>query len=149
MNPLRTPKNADEHAYMRGRKAQNLARAIHNQNENWFWIKLSATGRKWTRQAQWGYRIFDFWCHDLGVAVEVDGPEHRKSWGAHRDEYNLRRSGILVLRVRNGNEEDAAAALQAISTAETWTARKERLRITGNTKRARRRLINGQQDLSL
>ena len=35
--------------------------------------KLAATGHRWSRQAIWGKRIFDFWCATLGIAVEVDG----------------------------------------------------------------------------
>jgi very-short-patch-repair endonuclease len=149
MKPLHRPTNAAEHAYMRERAAQNLARAASNPNENWFWRKLEATGKSWTRQAQWGYRIFDFWCHEIGTAVEVDGPEHRAAYDAYRDEYNLRRSGILVLRVKNLNEADATTALAVIAQAETWADRKARLGIVGNTKQARNRLVSPQQEFLL
>lgn len=90
--------------------------------------KLSLTGRKWTRQAMWGYRLFDFWCHELGIAVEVDGPEHNQEYDVARDRYNYFRSGILVLRVRNFNEADADKAIKAIESSEAWKTRKEKLK---------------------
>ncbi len=56
-------------------------------------------------------RIFDFFCSELGVVVEVDGPEHNEDWDTFRDEGTFRSSSIVVLRVRNRNEEDAAEAV--------------------------------------
>lgn len=147
MKPLRWTNDADAHRYMKERQNQNLARSARNPNENWMGEKLATTGRKWRRQAQWGYRLFDFWCHELGIAVEVDGPEHRIDYDNHRDEYNYRRSAILVLRVRNQNEEDAAAVLGIIASSCTWSERRQQLGIDGHTKRARRRLVSGQPDL--
>ena len=132
---------------MRSRQEQNVRCTASNPNENWLEERLSTTGYKWTRQACWGYRIFDFWCHELGIAVESDGPEHDKQYDAYRDEYNMRRSGILVLRVRNRNEEDVKNALSVIAAAERWKARRERLGLNVNTKAGRRHLVSGQQGL--
>jgi very-short-patch-repair endonuclease len=147
MKPLRWATNAEQAAYMRQRKAENLARALVNSNENWLLEKLQRTGFKWTRQATWGYRIFDFWCHELGIAIESDGPEHNQDYDAHRDEYNMRRSGILVLRVRNRNELDAAAAIVAVAQAETWKERRAKLGLNAHTKAGRRHLVSNQQSL--
>lgn len=147
MKQLRWPVNAEQAAYMRMRQEQNQQRSNHNPNENWFAAKLDATGRAWTRGAVWGYRVFDFWCHELGVAIEVDGPEHRPDYDAYRDEYNLRRSGIVVLRVRNRNEEDAARAIEAIGNATTWSARREALGLHARSKKGRRKWVSGQDDL--
>ena len=147
MKPLRWPTNGKEAAYMNERKEQNSRRAVKNPNENWLAERLSTTGYKWTRQASWGYRIFDFWCHELGIAVESDGPEHDTQYDEYRDEYNFRRSGILVLRVRNRNEDDAKAVLSEIAAAETWKARRERLGLNVKTKAGRRHLVSGQQEL--
>ena len=147
MKPLRWPTNADEAAYMRQRKQENTDRSVFNGNENWLAQKLESSGRKWTRQANWGYRIFDFWCHELGIAVESDGPEHNSTYDAHRDEYNFRRSGIVVLRVRNRNEVDVCAALAMIAKAETWKERRGTLGLDANTKAGRRHLVTGQQGL--
>ncbi len=147
MKPLRWPTNAEDAAYMKGRQEQNVRRALANPSENWLEERLNTTGYKWTRQASWGHRIFDFWCHELGIAVESDGPEHDQRYDAHRDEYNLRRSGIVVLRVRNRNEKDANVALSAIATAEPWNVRREKLRLNAHTKAGRRHLVSGQQGL--
>jgi len=106
--------------YWKERRAASAA----NPNELWMKAKLDTTGLQWTRQAQWGWRLFDFWCHELGIAVEVDGPEHDQAKDAKRDAYNLKRSGILVLRVRNQNEGDAAKALADIQAACTWQERR-------------------------
>lgn len=141
MKPLNWPSNAEQAAYMRMRKDQNIGRSLRNPNENWMALKLNATVRKWTRQATWGMRLFDFWCAELGIAVEVDGPEHREDYDAYRDEYNFRRSGIVVLRVRNLNEEDAEKALAAISREVTWKERREALGIHKGSKKDRRRLV--------
>ena len=112
---------------MRERQTQNMAHALRNISENWMLEKLEKTGHKWTRQAQWGYRIFDFWSHALGIAVEVDGLTHNKSYDAQRDEYNYQTSGIVILRVNNLDERDASAALEYIGSSCTWNERREQL----------------------
>jgi very-short-patch-repair endonuclease len=147
MKQLRWPVNAEQAAYMRMRQEQNQARSNQNQNENWFAAKLESTRKAWTRGAVWGYRVFDFWCHELGVAVEVDGPEHRPDYDGYRDDYNFGRSGIIVLRVRNRNEDDAARALQAIHAATTWAVRREQLGLHARSKKGRRKWVSGQDDL--
>src|SRR5262249_18630847 len=84
---------------MRVRQRQNLQR--RSKAELWMAQHLKKTGIKWKRQAIWGRRIFDFWSHALGIAIEVDGPEHRKKIDEYRDAYNLHRSGIIIIRVKN------------------------------------------------
>ena len=129
VNKLKWPTKTEEHAYMKERQEQNKVLSKRNPNENWMRDKLSATGLKWTRQAQWGYRIFDFWNRELGIAVEVDGLSHNKVYDSIRDDYNYRRSGILVLRVKNMNEDDVAEALSRIAHADTWWDRRRKLNI--------------------
>lgn len=126
---------------MRMRKAQNLHMALRNPNENWLAEKLVDTKVSWSRQATWGCRIYDFWSHELGIAVETDGPEHNKRYDAMRDEYNYRRSGIVVLRLRNKNDADLATVLEKIASAMTWEERREKLGLNENTKKARRRWL--------
>lgn len=121
------PTRKEDHEYLRERQRQNRVLAVKNPNENWMLEKLRASGRKWTRQAIWGYRIFDFWCAEVGIAVEVDGPEHNRERDRIRDERNYWTSGIVVLRVRNRNEEDAARCLKAIAEARSWNARRAHL----------------------
>lgn len=139
MKPLQMPSNREEHAYMLMRKTQNVKRALVNPNENWMWKKLQKTTYKWSRQARYGYRIFDFWCHRLGVAIEVDGPEHNEQWDVYRDEYNFRHSGIIVLHVHNLDEEQADRVIGLIDRLDTWQRRKSRLGLRGKRKKSRRK----------
>jgi very-short-patch-repair endonuclease len=118
---------------MRVRQRQNLQR--RSKAELWMAEHLSKTGVKWTRQAIWGRRIFDFWSHDLGIAIEVDGPEHKKKVDDYKDAYNLHRSGVIVIRVKNFNEDDAQMALEKIlNCKENWKARRKRLGLRGSGK---------------
>jgi hypothetical protein len=106
---------------------------------------LEKTGHTWTRQARWGYRLFDFWCCPLGVAVEVDGPEHKQDYDSYRDEYIFRRSGIVVLRVPNRDEAAASRMLLDLGALGPHGDRKEVLGISGNTKKERRSLLSQPQ----
>lgn len=121
---MRWPTNKEEHAYMKGRKEENKAKSARNKAENWMAEKLEETEYKWSMQTQWGYRVFDFWNHYLGIAIEVDGDSHDPEYDRVRDEYNLKKSAIKVIRVRNFNEEDAKAALKEISISECWNDRR-------------------------
>lgn len=149
MKPLRWQTNHEQAEYMRQRKAENVLRTKDNPNELWMAEKLKSTGFRFNRQATWGYRIFDFWCAVLGVAVEVDGLEHDAAYDHYRDEYNFRRSGLVVLRVRNRNETDAARALQLIAKAGTWKERRHILGLDESTKKARRKWTDLPENVSL
>ncbi len=121
--------NKEQHAYMKMRKEQNHERCLNLASENWFNDKLKKGVRyKFSRQAQWGYRIFDFWFPNLGIAVEVDGKEHNKEYDSFRDNHNFRRSGIIVLRVPNYDEEIADSVIEQINTVEeTWLKRRSNM----------------------
>ena len=121
---LKYPTSSLAHKRLEGFRQKNLKIAVNNPNENWMKDILKKSGLKWKRQARWGYRIFDFWCHEIGVAIEVDGNEHRKQWDDLRDEANLKVSGILVIHVRNRNEKDAQIALERIIKVGTWNDRR-------------------------
>lgn len=137
IKPLRWPTNKEQHAYMAERAQQNAIRARSNRAENWMAERLIETGLKWTRQAQWGYRIFDFWCHKIGCAVEVDGSSHdgQRAYDAYRDRYNFLRSGIIVIRVQNFDEDGAKAAISKIRRMQTWRDRKVEMGIVGKDRR--------------
>ena len=137
MKPLKWITNKEQTEYMAKMRALNISKCVTNENENLVWSKL---GKGWTRQAVRGYRIYDFWNHELGCAIEVDGMEHDREYDNYRDEYNFRRSGVVVFRVRNGNMEDLGAVLVAISKLTDIRTRKEKLGINGNTKQSRRSL---------
>lgn len=122
---LKWPVKKEEHEYMRMREVQNIKNSKFNKNELWMNEKLKTLGMKWSRQSRWGYRIFDFWNHYKGIAVEVDGLEHKKEYDAYRDKANLITSGILVIRVKNMDEDDANNALDLIRKSSCWNARRE------------------------
>lgn len=127
---------------MRMRAEQNKDRSRHNKNEQWAKDILDSTGYKWTPQAQWGYRIFDFWCAKLGVAVEIDGPEHNADYDGYRDEYNFRRSAVVVIRVRNTNDQDMQKAISMLGRIGTWQDRREQMGLLSHTKAGRRKYVN-------
>lgn len=127
MKKLRRPVDKETHAYMKERQKQNIVSCKKSKAEDWMKDKLAETGLKWRRQAEWGYRLFDFWNHKLGIAVEVDGKEHNKEYDSYRDKYNYERSGIIVLRVRNFNEDDAITALSVIGKTEDWLERRKKM----------------------
>jgi very-short-patch-repair endonuclease len=111
---------------MRVRQDQNRNKTV--KAEDWAFQKLKETNHKWTRQAIWGCRLFDFWSSKLGIAVEIDGLTHNKNYDKARDQYNFYRSGILVLRVENYNESQMELALAEIEKADDWQTRKRKMR---------------------
>jgi very-short-patch-repair endonuclease len=112
---MKWPTDKNQHEYMKSRQKQNEDSSKWNKNELWMYEKLKTTPYKWKRQSMWGYRIFDFWCSYLGVAIEIDGKEHKKIYDSIRDKYNFETSGILVLRVKNRDELGAMKALDIIA----------------------------------
>jgi len=118
------PADAEQHAHMTMRQNQNLVKSKFSLAETWASESLARTGLRWTRQAQWGWRLYDFWNHELGIAVEVDGPEHNERRDQIRDEDNWVTSRIVVLRVPNFNEESLNWVLKAIASSDTWNQRR-------------------------
>ncbi|HTX89550.1 MAG TPA: endonuclease domain-containing protein [Bacteroidales bacterium] len=73
-------------------------------SEKILWQRLrgkNIKGVKFRRQHPVKYYIADFYCHEARLAIEVDGPIHRRK---ERHEYDLNRDaefdrlGIMVLR---------------------------------------------------
>lgn len=128
---MRCGTSAEKAAYLRENQRKCIEKSNKNPNELWFLQKLKSANLpvKFNRQTIWGYRIYDFWCHAIGCAIEIDGPEHDESYDRYRDVYNYLRSGIIVLRVRNKNEEDAAEAIELIKTISPWPERRKMLGI--------------------
>lgn len=117
------PVTAEAAAHMRMRRQQNKARPVPLA-EQWMAEKLAQAGFKFNHQCLWMTRIFDFWNHELGCAVEVDGPEHDREKDARFDAYMFFRSEIVVIRVPNFDEAAASAALVRISELDKWEARR-------------------------
>ncbi len=119
----KAPTNKESSDYMY-KKQKELRRKGMTPAEKWMYEKLKQTGERWNCQSIWGWRLYDFWCARLGVAVEVDGAEHNPEREKIRDEYNYATSGIVVLRVKNFSENDALFALEKIKTAGLWKERR-------------------------
>lgn len=151
MKKLRFPTKKEEHEYMRKMKAQNRARMPWLKAEKWFLEEyISRLPKepkfKFSRQSEWGYRIFDFWWHEMGVVIEVDGPEHNAGYDAYRDTYNFLRSGIVVLRVKNFDDTTAVKAIENLVVECSWTDRRRSLGLltTEASRQGRRELsVNG------
>ena len=138
MKPLRYTTRFCEAAYMRERTRQNRAVAGRIPAQKWMAQKLEGTGLKWSQQCQWGFRIFDFWCAEKGIALEIDGPTHNKDYDNYRDSYNYHRSAIVVLRIPNFNEQTADAAILQCQNAMTWKARRQLLGVTTAKRKLRK-----------
>lgn len=118
------PSNHRDAAHMKMRQAQNRKVCKYNKAENWMYEKLDTTGLSWTRQAVWGWRVFDFWNKELGVAVEVDGTRHDQEKDRKNDAKNWNVSRIIVLRVSNFSEIEANLAIETILSSDTWNDRR-------------------------
>lgn len=140
MKPLNWNTTAEDAAYMRMRQIQNLATSSRNPNEQWVARRLEELGLKFNRQTIWGRRLFDFWNPVLGIAIEVDGKDHDADYDAYRDEYNFRRSGIVVLRLPNRDELTLERICAFVRCADNLAIRKQKLGIAGDSKAAKRSL---------
>lgn len=123
------PKNpytitSEHHEHMAKRQKERRVNGM-TMSEKWFIDKIAPlTGHKWTHEARWGFRLFDFWNSNLGLAVEIDGPEHDASLDSFRDKKEWERSRILIFRIRNENKEDAARFLEFIKSCQSWNERR-------------------------
>lgn len=127
MKKLPFPTNKIASEAMRKQQAAALETCDKDPGEAWVRSKLWAIDWAWTRKAIWGCRLFDFWYPTLGIAVQVDKEGQDDEAEAYADEYNYRRSSILVLRVEPFNEDDMNRALEALKIAELWKERRARL----------------------
>lgn len=70
-------------------------------------------------QFLFGRRVFDFFNIAYGVAIEVDGYGHRARYDLLRDSYLLSKFGLITLRVKEFNEEQAKEVLDKIKNLKT------------------------------
>lgn len=143
---MRWTTNHLQASYMRHRRQQNIELSLRNQNENTaFSIIKKHSNLKWERQKAWGCRLFDFWCGHMGVAIELDGPEHDPEYDAVRDRHNELRSAIAVFRIKNGDWGRLIEAVQEIHAMPCWKERRSiaglNVRGPGSKKLRRSRLV--------
>lgn len=85
--------------------ARALRRApTRAEHKIWWWLRDRRLGYKFRRQVPVGPYILDFYCAELRLAIELDGPQHHTP---HMSDYDsartlfLRERGIEVVRVPN------------------------------------------------
>ena len=102
-----------------------FARALRKRAtpaEDILWRALRGSrfhGAKFRRQVPFDRYVVDFYCHAAKLAVEIDGLQHdwQADYDAGRTEV-LRRLGIMVVRVTNGEvRDDLDAAMARIYAA--------------------------------
>jgi type I restriction enzyme M protein len=106
-----------------------FARQLRQQStdaEQWLWQALRdrrMAGMKFRRQHPINPYVLDFYCHELKLAVELDGGQHNSDPGRARDRQRsrfLEQQGIRVLRFWNNQVfQEAEAVLEAIFRAVT------------------------------
>ncbi len=83
----------------------------------WHRLRREQTGFKFRRQYPAGSYILDFYCPEVKVGVEIDGPVHesRQAQDVHRDKW-LAARGVTTLRFSSELVyEDIEIALAAIT----------------------------------
>jgi very-short-patch-repair endonuclease len=76
-------------------------------------------GRHFRRQAPFGRFIFDFYCPEKKLAIELDGESHlsKIEYDSHRQEF-VNSFGIKILRFQNLEiDQDISAVLNKIAAA--------------------------------
>ena len=101
----------------------NLARALRKRQTRaelvlWWLVRSRQMGVKFRRQHPMDPYVLDFYCHELRLAIEVDGGQHRSSAGRESDARRsaaLKARGIQVLRFSNIEVlEETSAVAEAI-----------------------------------
>jgi very-short-patch-repair endonuclease len=106
--------------------ARDMRRAPTRAERNvWSWLRdRRLDGHKFRRQVPVGPYILDFFCAELGLAIELDGAHHGD---ADMSEYDSRRTvllrahGIEVVRMPNelaGGDGELGAACIRIAIAQ-------------------------------
>lgn len=90
-------------------RARDLRQRM-NSAERKLWQALRSRkigGFKFRRQHPFGPYTLDYYCHDLRLAIEIDGPSHLERYDddVARDIY-MERHGILTLRFKPGVTDD-------------------------------------------
>ena len=86
-------------------KARNLRKnSTHAELVLWEYLKQKPLGFKFRRQHPLGIYIADFYCHALGLVIEIDGSIHNKVEIKEQDivrQKNIENDGLYVLRFTN------------------------------------------------
>jgi len=127
------PTNKEWNDKMKWYQKEQKEKSKVSKTENWFHRKYVTefTKRTWikiTRQVRRGTRIFDFWCHEKWIAIEIDWGYHTEKWKEEKDKkydyYNLQKHWVLVIRIDNRDDTGAIDALRKVELSEPWISRK-------------------------
>lgn len=87
----------------------------------WAELKNKQTGYKFRRQFSIGNYIVDFYCAELKLCVEIDGPTHN---GIEAIEYDLKREKFLesldITVIRFTNQEVYASPYRVVERIRGW-----------------------------
>lgn len=91
--------------------ARNLRHAMtKSEKVLWHYLRRKyVLGYKFRRQQPIGYYIADFYCHELMLVIEVDGPIHMRKDRQEHDRNRtavMERFGIEVIRFTNQDVKD-------------------------------------------
>lgn len=127
----------------RMKEMQAQQRAKRNKSEDWADEIIKTYGLKYTRQAIWQARLFDFWFGGKGIALEIDGQSHtlfkQKLKDSITDNHFYMISGIIVLRVKEYDERALRQAMAKVCLSEGWKERRIAMGIF-NAKQRRKQL---------
>ena len=105
-------------------QSENFQKSLHNPNENlvrrWLFAK---TDFKWNRQVIHRQKIFDFWCEEMGVRIEVDGETHHTDLDAQYDAALESETAIVTIRIRNCSLNTPQSAIDKIKSLKPWNQR--------------------------
>ncbi len=101
--------------------ARKLRRdATASEKALWMVLRKKQLGYEFHRQVPIGNFIVDFYCHELLLAVEADGPSHEMPGAEDRDikrQEHLEKLGVRFLRFKDqeilGNPEKVVGIIQS------------------------------------
>ena len=102
-------------------KKKKLRKKGMSELESFVFKELSKTGLKWTFQSVWRWRVFDFWCDEIGCAIEIDNSDST----IEDDLSDFKRSAIVVLRVYSDSLNMEKLKLD-ISILDKWMDRRNK-----------------------
>jgi valyl-tRNA synthetase len=88
----------------------------------WYYLRDRRLGHKFRRQHPMDHYILDFYCHELKLAIELDGSQHLEEEGQIADRKRtqyLNEKGIKVLRFFNNDMLKNTEAVLTLILAET------------------------------
>ena len=84
--------------------AQKLRKEMTAEERQLWYLFLRRVPLTVNRQKTIGRYIVDFYCHQAGLVIELDGSQHYEAEGIARDQVRdayLRSCGLIVLRYSN------------------------------------------------